>query len=244
MQLLGDAADNPDQRIAEDIRLFCREGDPDRHPRARRLRVSSFPLSSSCGHFRPTPRCVLFGYEVSIPGYLVWAALIYADRRHRGDPLDRKAADQSQFPAAALRSRLPFQSRARARELRADRIAQGRGRGGRAIAAPLLLRDRQLARDHVADEAADLADGELRTSLNGVSFDPGKPGLFRRKNPARRTDADRRRFQQRAAGALDLHRRLPRAGGMARGGRPAGRLRRRHRAGAGDRRGGARRQAS
>ena len=78
MQLLGDAADNPDQRISEDVRLFVGEGDLTSASACSAPVVSSFPLSSSCGRFRPTPRWMLFGHEVSIPGYLVWAALIYA----------------------------------------------------------------------------------------------------------------------------------------------------------------------
>ena len=73
---VGDAADNPDQRIAEDIRLFIE----------RTLTISVGLLSAIVtlasfiaifGHFRPQPRCTCSG-ETAIPGYLVWAAIIYA----------------------------------------------------------------------------------------------------------------------------------------------------------------------
>jgi putative ATP-binding cassette transporter len=77
MQLLGDAADNPDQRIAEDIRLFVE----------KTLTIGIGLLSSvvTLGSFviilwmlSAAAPLQLFGVEVSIPGYLVWAALIYA----------------------------------------------------------------------------------------------------------------------------------------------------------------------
>ncbi len=77
MQLLGDAADNPDQRIAEDIQLFVE----------RTLTIGIGLLSSivTLGSFvvilwslSAAAPLSLFGHEWNIPGYLVWAALIYA----------------------------------------------------------------------------------------------------------------------------------------------------------------------
>jgi putative ATP-binding cassette transporter len=77
MQLLGEAADNPDQRIAEDVKLFVDRGI------FIALKVLGaivsfvsfvvilWALSSN------TP-LRLFGYEITIPGLLVWAAIIYA----------------------------------------------------------------------------------------------------------------------------------------------------------------------
>jgi putative ATP-binding cassette transporter len=77
MQLLGDAADNPDQRIADDLSMFV-----------------DYTLSISTGFFRSVVTLFsfavilwglsaaaplkLFGVSLGIPGYLVWAALIYA----------------------------------------------------------------------------------------------------------------------------------------------------------------------
>src|SRR6516165_5328867 len=77
MQLLGDAADNPDQRIAEDLQLFVQ-----------------FTLSISIGILNSIVTLCsfivilwtlsahaplhVFGTSFDIPGYLVWAALIYA----------------------------------------------------------------------------------------------------------------------------------------------------------------------
>ena len=83
MQLLGDAADNPDQRIAEDVRLFIDGG-------ANGMGILTIGLGLlnsvvSLGSFAiilwtlsATAPLHLFGSVWAIPGYLVWAALIYA----------------------------------------------------------------------------------------------------------------------------------------------------------------------
>jgi putative ATP-binding cassette transporter len=77
MQLLGDAADNPDQRIAEDINLFIE----------RTLTLSVGLLSAIvtlCSFvvilwtLSAVAPLHLFGATFAIPGYLVWAALLYA----------------------------------------------------------------------------------------------------------------------------------------------------------------------
>ncbi|MBI4275294.1 MAG: ABC transporter ATP-binding protein/permease [Rhizobiales bacterium] len=77
MQLLGDAADNPDQRIADDIRLFVE--------RTLEIGVGLLSAVVTLASFvvilwilSAAAPLYLFGYEVSVPGYLVWAALIYA----------------------------------------------------------------------------------------------------------------------------------------------------------------------
>jgi len=77
MQLQGDAADNPDQRIADDVKLFVE----------RTLDIGIGLLSSVVtlasfvvilwGLSEAAPLHV-FGREFAIPGYLVWGALIYA----------------------------------------------------------------------------------------------------------------------------------------------------------------------
>jgi vitamin B12/bleomycin/antimicrobial peptide transport system ATP-binding/permease protein len=77
MQLLGDAADNPDQRIAEDIRLFIE--------RTLTLTVgllgqivTLFSFVVILWQLSAQAPLHLFGQTWSIPGYLVWAALIYS----------------------------------------------------------------------------------------------------------------------------------------------------------------------
>ena len=77
MQLLGDAADNPDQRIAEDVRLFIE--------RTLQLTIGILGQAVTFLSFvvilwtlSATAPLHLFGQTWSIPGYLVWAALLYA----------------------------------------------------------------------------------------------------------------------------------------------------------------------
>jgi putative ATP-binding cassette transporter len=77
MQLLGDAADNPDQRIAEDIKRFI----------DLTLAICIGVLSSVVSFFSfvlilwglsAEAPLTLFGVNVAIPGYLVWIALVYS----------------------------------------------------------------------------------------------------------------------------------------------------------------------
>jgi putative ATP-binding cassette transporter len=77
MQLQGDAADNPDQRVSDDIKLFV----------DRTLNIGVGLLSSVVTLFSfviilwglsAAAPFHLFGREFEIPGYLVWGALVYA----------------------------------------------------------------------------------------------------------------------------------------------------------------------
>ncbi|HKH03422.1 MAG TPA: ABC transporter ATP-binding protein/permease [Bradyrhizobium sp.] len=77
MQLRGDAADNPDQRISEDVKLFVEQT----------LNIGIGLLSSlvTLASFvvilwglSSTAPLHIFGREFEIPGYLVWGALVYA----------------------------------------------------------------------------------------------------------------------------------------------------------------------
>jgi vitamin B12/bleomycin/antimicrobial peptide transport system ATP-binding/permease protein len=77
MQLAGDAADNPDQRITDDVKLFV----------SQTLGLGLGLLNSIVslatflvilwGLSELLP-LLLFGVDFSIPGYLVWGAVIYA----------------------------------------------------------------------------------------------------------------------------------------------------------------------
>ncbi|MEA2915480.1 MAG: vitamin B12/bleomycin/antimicrobial peptide transport system ATP-binding/permease protein [Bradyrhizobium sp.] len=77
MQLQGDAADNPDQRITDDVKLFVDQT----------LNIGVGLLSAVVtlasfivilwGLSSASPLHI-FGHEFDIPGYLVWGALIYA----------------------------------------------------------------------------------------------------------------------------------------------------------------------
>jgi len=83
MQLLGDAADNPDQRIADDVREFIDSGATSVGilPIGLGLLNSVVTLGSFAvilWNLSGTAPLHLFGTTLAIPGYLFWAALIYA----------------------------------------------------------------------------------------------------------------------------------------------------------------------
>jgi putative ATP-binding cassette transporter len=103
MQLQGDAADNPDQRIAEDVKLFVdRTLDIGLSLLNAVVTLCSFVVIL-WGLSAAAP-LHLFGKEYAIPGYLVWAALIYAVfgtalTQWIGSPLVRLDFKQQQFEA-------------------------------------------------------------------------------------------------------------------------------------------------
>ncbi|MEN3348565.1 MAG: vitamin B12/bleomycin/antimicrobial peptide transport system ATP-binding/permease protein [Bradyrhizobium sp.] len=77
MQLAGDAADNPDQRMSDDVKLFV----------SQTLAIGVGLLSAVVtlasfiiilwGLSAAVP-LLLFGSDLTFPGYLVWAAVVYA----------------------------------------------------------------------------------------------------------------------------------------------------------------------
>jgi putative ATP-binding cassette transporter len=77
MRTVGDPADNPDQRISEDLELFT--------SRTIELSIGLLNAVVTIASFvailwmlsNQAPLTV-FGYNLAIPGYLVWASLIYA----------------------------------------------------------------------------------------------------------------------------------------------------------------------
>jgi putative ATP-binding cassette transporter len=77
MQLQGDAADNPDQRIADDVRLFV-ERTLDIGLNLLNSVVTLFSFVIILWGLSAAAPLHLFGQEIAIPGYLVWGALIYA----------------------------------------------------------------------------------------------------------------------------------------------------------------------
>ena len=103
MQLQGDAADNPDQRISDDVKLFVDQT----------LGISVGLLSSIVslasfivilwGLSAESP-LTLFGNTFHIPGYLVWGALIYAIfgtalTQWIGSPLVNLSFEQQRYEA-------------------------------------------------------------------------------------------------------------------------------------------------
>jgi putative ATP-binding cassette transporter len=77
MQLLGDAADNPDQRIAEDINSFI-QSTLNIGLQLLNSLVTLFSFMIILWGLSAEAPLHLFGMSVNIPGYLLWAALIYS----------------------------------------------------------------------------------------------------------------------------------------------------------------------
>jgi putative ATP-binding cassette transporter len=103
MQLQGDAADNPDQRISDDVKFFVDQT----------LNIGVGLLSSivTLGSFviilwglSADSPLTLFGQEFMIPGYLVWGALVYAIfgtalTQWIGSPLVNLSFEQQRYEA-------------------------------------------------------------------------------------------------------------------------------------------------
>jgi putative ATP-binding cassette transporter len=77
MQLRGDAADNPDQRIADDINQFV-EKTLSIGVRLLGSIVTLFSFLAILWALSEAAPLTVFGVAIAIPGYLVWAALIYS----------------------------------------------------------------------------------------------------------------------------------------------------------------------
>ncbi len=103
MQLQGDAADNPDQRVSDDLRSFVdRTLDIGLNLLSSVVTVASF-IVILWGLSETAPLHFL-GRDFPIPGYLVWTALIYAIfgtalTQWIGAPLVRLAFQQERFEA-------------------------------------------------------------------------------------------------------------------------------------------------
>ena len=78
MQLLGDAADNPDQRIAEDVRQFIDAGILPIGLNLLNAVVTLGSFAVILWNLSAAAPLHIFGIKYDIPGYLLWAALVYA----------------------------------------------------------------------------------------------------------------------------------------------------------------------
>ena len=190
MQMLGDAADNPDQRIAEDIKQFIELG--------LFVGVGLLGAIVSLASFvvilwglSAAAPLTIYRRRVEYPGLSGVGRAAYAAggtllTHLIGRPLIALNFNQQRYEAD-FRFNL-----VRVRE-NSEQIALLRGetRGARPADGSLPLRRGKLAAHHDAPEAAHLPDRGLQPGLRGVSHHRGEPGLFRRPYPARRADANR-----------------------------------------------------
>jgi len=198
MQLLGDTADNPDQRIADDLQMFVQET----------LSIGIGLLNSVvtlCSfvfilwNLSEKMPLHLFGVDIAIPGYLIWGAVVYAVigtvlTHLIGWPLIPLNFQRQRFEADfrfnLVRTRenseqvAALRGEAAERERHIDRFSRIR---------------RELDRDHAAAEEAHVLYAELFAGDDDLSLFDGGAGLFRVcRRAARRPDADRLGFPQRA----------------------------------------------
>ncbi len=136
MQLKGDAADNPDQRIAEDVKSFVDQ--------TLSIGVGLLSAIVSLASFvvilwglSADSPLHIFGREFMIPGYLVWGALIYAIfgtalTQWIGSPLVNLDFQQQRYEAD-----FRFDLVRCARKLRTDRAIAGRRRRTRPASGAL-----------------------------------------------------------------------------------------------------------
>jgi putative ATP-binding cassette transporter len=103
MQLAGGETDNPDQRIADDVRLFI-SGSLGLAIGGLRAAVTLVSFVAILWSLSGPLHVSLGGISITVPGYMVWAALLYAivgtwltDRV--GRPLVRLNFDQQRYEA-------------------------------------------------------------------------------------------------------------------------------------------------
>ncbi len=103
MQLQGDAADNPDQRVSDDVKLFV-EKTMDIGLSLLNSIVTLLSFVVILWGLSAAAPLHLFGSEFDIPGYLVWGALVYAIlgtalTQWIGSPLVRLNFQQQRYEA-------------------------------------------------------------------------------------------------------------------------------------------------
>ncbi|WP_029006027.1 ABC transporter ATP-binding protein/permease [Azorhizobium doebereinerae] len=103
LRLSGDAADNPDQRIAQDVSMFVSQTIGVGVGLLGTI-VSLVSFSVILWGLSGAINLQLFGLDMHIPGYLFWAALIYAAigtliTHFIGKPLVRLNFDQQRYEA-------------------------------------------------------------------------------------------------------------------------------------------------
>ncbi len=171
MQLLGDAADNPDQRIAEDVKKFIDgENGSGVLPIGLGFLSSVVTLASFVfilwGLSAEAPISI-FGMQ--IPGYLVWAALLYAVVGTLLTHLIGRALVRLNF----MQQRYEADFRFNLVRVRENSEQIGLLEGEKAETERLLdrfgARGDQLVRHHDTDKAADLLYRRLQSNRRSYS---------------------------------------------------------------------------
>ena len=223
MQLQGDAADNPDQRITDDVKLFVE----------RTLNIGVGLLSSIVtlasfvvilwGLSTAAPLHV-FGKDFAIPGYLVWGALIYSILGTILTHLIGSPLVGIDFRQQQLRGRFSLQPGAGAGKLRTDRAAARR----EAERERLLVRFGRVVENWLAIMSRTKKLTAFTASYSQASvifpYILVAPAYFADKIQLGGMMQTASAFSQRAGRAVVLHHHLSPAGGVAGGGEPSRRI--------------------
>ena len=118
VQLHRDELDNPDQRIAEDVRDFVGERARALALAARRRWRRSSRSAACSGGCRAIGRCRSARAHVHVPGFLLWVALALRGVLDLAHARRRPPARAAQLRPAALRGRFPLRPHALPRQRR------------------------------------------------------------------------------------------------------------------------------
>jgi hypothetical protein len=192
-------ADNPDQRIAEDLK-FLTNGSL---TLSLGLLSSVVTLVSFIGILWSVSGPLAFmlgGRDWVIPGYMVWFALAYAGTgsflvARIGKPLVQQNFLQQRFEADSG-------------ECRIGGAVPGRAAGACATRQPLRAHTGKLVADHAHDQAPQRRVHLLCAVRHHFPLPGGRTALFQRRDHTGRPDADIVRFRAGAVGAVLVHRRL------------------------------------
>ncbi len=217
--LLADECDNPDGRIAEDIRV------------STELAVEFAQTILQCILQLITFLSVLWvlsgtlpikvgTFEFSLPGYMVWAAVLYALFGSILTYALGRGLIAGRQRAPGPRGRCPLGADPRPRECRGHRPDARRGRRAYASARRHGRPAPGLARPDARAGQPCPADQRARLSGAHRAADRGAAALSRRRAAARRADADRAGLLQRAMGTVVADRQLPALRRLARLRRP------------------------
>jgi hypothetical protein len=194
LQLSGNPADNPDQRISEDLKIFVDQS----LELALGFLNAVVTLASFVGILwgLSGPAEIPYnGGNIVIPGYMVWAALFYAIvgtwLTHKiGKKLIGLSFNQQRFEADFRFGLVRFRENT-------EGVALYRGEQDEL---------RQLVGDHAAPENTEHLHDRLQPGGHHFSVPRRGQPLFCRSHPAGRTDADFQRVRTRAGIAFVVHR--------------------------------------